>query len=153
MLTNANGSLRSDWELGRPVLISDHLNLAATSPLEGPRFVDLTDAWSRRLRDLARRLDPSLAEGVYAMLPGPHYETWAEAEWLRRVGADVLGMSTVLEAIAARECGLELLGLSTVTAIEGTESGIDPDEVIRIAEVTAQRLGPLVADVVREGTR
>ena len=153
VLTNANGSLRADWELGRPVLISDHLNLAATSPLEGPRFVDLTDAWSRRLRDLARRLDPSLAEGVYAMLPGPHYETWAEAEWLRRIGADVLGMSTVLEAIAARECGLELLGLSTVTAIEGTESGIDPDEVIRIAEVTAQRLGPLVADVVREGTR
>ncbi len=153
VLTNANGSLRADWELGRPVLIRDHLNLTAASPLEGPRFVDLTDAWSARLRALARRRDPSLAEGVYAMLPGPHYETWAEAEWLRRVGADVLGMSTVLEAIAARECGLELVGISTVTAIEGSESGIDPDDVLAVAAATAQRLGPLVADLVKEGTR
>jgi purine-nucleoside phosphorylase len=151
VLTNANGSLRGDWELGRPVLVSDHLNVTGTSPLEGPRFVDLTDAWSPRLRALARELDPSLAEGVYAWLRGPHYETWAEAEWLRRVGADLLGMSTVPEAIAAREWRMELVGISTVTAIEGTPSGIDPGEVVAIAERTASRCGPLLAELVTKG--
>lgn len=151
VLTNANGSLRADWRLGQPVLVADHLNLTAVSPLEGARFVDLTGAWSPRLRALARRLDPSLEEGVYAMLRGPHYETWAEAEWLRRVGADMLGMSTVLEAIAARELGMELVGISTVTAVEGAETGIDPAEVVAIAEQTASTLGPLVADLVRKG--
>lgn len=151
VLTNANGSLRGDWELGRPVLVSDHLNVTGTSPLEGPRFVDLTDAWSPRLRALARELDPSLAEGVYAWLRGPQYETWAEAEWLRRVGADLLGMSTVPEAIAAREWRMELVGISTVTAIEGTPSGIDPDEVVAIAERTASRCGPLLAELVTKG--
>ena len=151
VLTNANGSLRGDWELGRPVLVSDHLNVTGTSPLEGPRFVDLTDAWSPRLRALARELDPSLAEGVYAWLRGPHYETWAEAEWLRRVGADLLGMSTVPEAIAAREWRMELVGISTVTAIEGTPSGLDPAEVVAIAERTASRCGPLLAELVTKG--
>jgi purine-nucleoside phosphorylase len=151
VLTNANGSLRGDWELGRPVLVSDHLNLTGTSPLEGARFVDLTDAWSPRLRDLARTLDPSLAEGVYAWLRGPHYETWAEAEWLRRIGADMLGMSTVPEAVAAREWRMELVGLSTVTAVEGTPSGIDPSEVVATAERTASRCGPLLAELVTKG--
>jgi purine-nucleoside phosphorylase len=151
VLTNANGSLRGDWELGQPVLVSDHLNVTGTSPLEGPRFVDLTDTWSPRLRALARELDPSLPEGVYAWLRGPHYETWAEAEWLRRVGADLLGMSTVPEAIAAREWRMELVGISTVTAIEGTSSGIDPGEVVAIAERTASRYGPLMAELVTKG--
>jgi purine-nucleoside phosphorylase len=153
VLTNANGSLRGDWPLGQPVLVRDHIDLTATSPLQGPRFVDLTDAWSRRLRELARALDPSLPEGVYALLRGPHYETWAEAEWLRRVGADMLGMSTVPEAIAARELDVELVGLSTVTAIEGTEAGIDPAEVVAIAETTAGRLGPLVAELITKGVQ
>ncbi|MEO5708913.1 MAG: purine-nucleoside phosphorylase [Nocardioidaceae bacterium] len=144
VLTNANGSLRTDWELGQPVLVADHLNLTATSPLEGARFVDLTDAWSPRLRALAGSIDPSLAEGVYAWLRGPHYETWAEAGWARTVGADLLGMSTVPEAIAARELGVELLGLSTVTAIEGAPSGIDPSDVVAVAERTAARCGPLL---------
>lgn len=148
VLTNANGSLRADWRLGQPVLVRDHLNLTAVSPLAGARFVDLTDVWSRRLRELARELDPSLSEGVYALLRGPHYETAAEAEWLRRVGADMVGMSTVLEAIAARECGMELLGLSTVTAVEGSDSAIDPDEVVAIAEQTASRTGPLIRDLI-----
>ena len=151
VLTNANGSLRGDWELGQPVLVSDHLNLTGVSPLEGARFVDLTDTWSPRLRHLARTLDPSLAEGVYAWLRGPHYETWAEAEWIRRVGADMLGMSTVPEAIAAREWRMDLVGLSTVTAIEGTPSGIDPSEVVAIAERTASRCGPLLAELVTKG--
>ena len=152
VLTNANGSLRADWEVGRVVLVRDHLNLTGTSPLEGAQFVDLTDCWSPRLRGLARELDPSLAEAVYAWLPGPHYETFAEAEWVRRIGADVLGMSTVPEAIAARECGMEVVGLSTVTAIEGDDAGIDPSEVVAVAEKAAARMGPLLADLVRRGT-
>lgn len=145
VLTNANGSLRENWEVGRAVLVSDHLATTFTSPLEGPRFVDLTDAWSPRLRARARELDPSLPEGVYAQLRGPHYNTRAEAEWLRRVGADLVGMSTVPEAIAAREAGMALLGLSIVTAIEGSAAPIDPAEVVATAERTARRLGPLVA--------
>ncbi|MGZ4426884.1 MAG: purine-nucleoside phosphorylase [Nocardioidaceae bacterium] len=156
LLTNANGALRGDWPLGTPVLVADHLNLTAASPLEGPRFVDLTDAWSPRLRGLARRLDPALPEGVYAWLRGPHYETWAEAEWVRRVGADMLGMSTVPEALAARELGVELLGISTVTAVEGPgnpDSGIDPSAVVAVAEQTAERLGPLLAELVRKGAQ
>jgi purine-nucleoside phosphorylase len=153
VLTNANGSLRTDWEVGRPVLVRDHLNLTATSPIVGARFVDLTDCWSPRLRSLARELDPSLAEGVYAWLPGPQYETLAEGEYVRRMGADLIGMSTVPEAIAARECGLEVVGLSTVTAVEGDDAGIDPSEVVAVAEATAVRMGPLIADLVRRGTR
>jgi purine-nucleoside phosphorylase len=153
VLTNANGSLRADWAVGRPVLLADHLALTATSPLVGPRFTDLTDVWSPRLRALAREVDPSLAEGVYAWLRGPHYETWAEARWLRRVGADVLGMSTVPEAIAAREAGLEVLGLSTVTAVEGAPAGIDPAEVVAVAERTAARCGPLLAEIVTRASR
>ena len=151
VLTNANGSLRDDWELGRPVLVADHLNMTATSPLAGPGFVDLTDAWSPRLREVVRDIEPTLAEGTYAWLRGPQYETWAEAEWLRRLGADMLGMSTVPEAIAAREAAMEVVGLSTVTAIEGPQgaaSGIDPGEVVAVAERTAARCGPLLAALV-----
>jgi purine-nucleoside phosphorylase len=151
LLTNANGSLRDDLEIGQAVLVRDHLNLTGTSPIEGAHFVDLTDCWSRRLRTLARELDPSLVEATYAWLPGPHYETLAEAEWVRRIGGDVLGMSTVPEAIAGRECSLEVLGLSTVTAVEGQDSGIDPSEVVAVAERTAARMGPLLADLVRKG--
>ncbi len=161
VLTNANGSLREDVALGDVLLIGDHINLAQLnglgSPLEGPRFIDLTDVWSARLRAIARGLDARLEERVYALLGGPHYETWAEAGWLRRIGAELVGMSTVYEAIAAREWDLELVGLSTVTAIEGPaesgESGIDPDEVVRIAERSAMRVGPLVARLVEEGLR
>ena len=151
LLTNANGSLRGDLEIGQAVLIADHLNLTGSSPIEGAHFVDLTDCWSARLRALARQLDPSLVEATYAWLPGPHYETLAEAEWVRRMGGDVLGMSTVPEAIAGRECRMEVLGLSTVTAIEGQDSGIDPSDVVAVAEDTATRTGPLLADLVRKG--
>jgi purine-nucleoside phosphorylase len=148
LLTNANGSLRADLEIGQAVLVRDHLNLTGTSPIEGAHFVDLTDCWSARLRTLARESDPSLVEATYAWLPGPHYETLAEAEWVRRIGGEVLGMSTVPEAVAGRECGLEVLGLSTVTAVEGQDSGIDPSEVVAVAERTAGRMGPLLADLV-----
>jgi purine-nucleoside phosphorylase len=157
ILTNANGSLL-DLEIGQPVLVRDHLNLTGTSPIEGALpseelRVDLTDCWSARLRALARELDPSLVEATYAWLPGPHYETPAEAEWVRRIGGDVLGMSTVPEAIAGRECGMEMLGLSTVTAVEGQDSGIDPSEVVAVAERTAERMGPLLADLVNRASK
>jgi purine-nucleoside phosphorylase len=151
VLTNANGSLRDDLGVGQPVLVRDHLNLTGTSPIEGAHFVDLTDCWSRRLRALARDRDPSLVQATYAWLPGPHYETLAEAEWVRRIGGDILGMSTVPEAIAGREWGMEVLGLSTVTAVEGQDAGIDPSEVVAVAERTAARMGPLLADLVRKG--
>src|SRR5579875_3140647 len=123
VLTNASGGINPAYAVGQPVLISDHLNLTGRSPLAGPepppgcgsRFADLSDLYSARLRGLARRADPGLAEGVYAALPGPHYETPAEIRMLRAAGADLVGMSTALEAIAARHLGAEVLGLSLVT--------------------------------------
>lgn len=93
VLTNAAGGLRADYQVGQPVLISDHLNLTARSPLVGAQFVDLVDAYSPRLRDIAREIDPTLTDGVYAGLPGPHYETPAEIRMLRTLGADLVGMS------------------------------------------------------------
>ena len=148
VLTNANGSLRGDWEMGRPVLVADHLNLTGTSPLEGPRFVDLTDAWSPRLRALARAADPTLVDAVYAQLRGPSVQTVAETGMLRTLGADLVGMSTVVEAIAARAAGLELLGLSAVTTLEGTGEELDPDDVVRVAEATARRVAGVLPDVL-----
>lgn len=153
VLTNANGSLRADWQPGTAVLIRDHLNLTGLSPLTEARFVDLTDCWSPRLRALAREADPSLAEGVYALVPGPHYETPAEAAMLRTLGADLVGMSTVLEAIAARETGMELLGLSVVSAVQATGLPLDPAEVVRVAARAATRLGGTIAAVIRRQVR
>jgi purine-nucleoside phosphorylase len=123
VLTNAAGAVREDFEVGQPVLISDHLNLTARSPLVGAQFVDLTDAYASRLRELARETDPDLAEGVYAGLPGPHYETPAEIRMLRMLGADLVGMSTVHETIAARAAGAEVLGISLVTNPDGCSAG------------------------------
>lgn len=105
VLTNGCGGLREGMRPGQPVLISDHLNLTATSPIVGANFVDLTDLYSPRLRALCKEIDPSLEEGVYAQFTGPHYETPAEVRMARVIGADLVGMSTVLEAIAAREAG------------------------------------------------
>jgi purine-nucleoside phosphorylase len=148
VLTNANGSLQPDWTTGTGVLVSDHLNLSGATPLAGARFVDLSSAWSSRLREWARQVDPTLVEGVYAMMSGPQYQTMAETAMLRTLGADVVGMSTVLEAIAARELGLELVGLSVVTAREGTGEVIDPDAVVAAAAAAATRLGAVVAAVI-----
>ena len=148
VLTNASGSLRADWAPGTGVVLTDHLNLSGVSPLSGARFVDLTDAWSPHLRALAHEVDPTLADGVYAMLPGPHYNTRAEAIMLRTLGADLVGMSTVLEAIAARAAGLDLLGLSTVTTQEIDGPPIDPDEVVAVAAAAATRLGTKLATIL-----
>lgn len=151
VLTNGCGGLRTEWGPGTPVLISDHINLTADSPLEGPTFVDLTDLYSARLREVARTVDPSLGEGVYVQFRGPHYETPAEVQMAKRVGGDLVGMSTALEAIAARHAGLEVLGISLVTNLA---AGISPTplshaEVLEAGQAAAARLGVLLADIVR----
>ncbi len=150
VLTNAAGGLRPDMEVGQPVLISDHLNLTARSPLVGAQFVDLTDAYAPRLRELARQTDPELAEGVYAGLPGPHYETPAEVRMLRMLGADLVGMSTVHETIAARAAGAEVLGVSLVTNLAAGITGapLSHDEVLAAGAASANRMGSLLADVI-----
>jgi purine-nucleoside phosphorylase len=158
VLTNAAGGIRADYAVGQPVLISDHLNLTGRSPLSGSqppagypgRFADLTAAYSPRLRELARSLDPALAEGVYAALPGPHYETPAEIRMLRGLGADLVGMSTALEAIAARHLGAEVLGISLVTNPAAGLSGevLDHADVLAAATSCAERVGTLLADLL-----
>jgi purine-nucleoside phosphorylase len=115
VLTNGAGGIKETWKPGTPVLISDHLNLTAASPLEGATFIDLTDLYSTRLRDLARTVDPTLDEGVYTQFRGPHYETPAEVQMARIMGGHIVGMSTALEAIAARQAGMEVLGMSLIT--------------------------------------
>ena len=143
VLTNAAGGLAPEHRVGQAVVIADHLNLTARSPLVGANFVDLTDLYSSRLRQLARSLDPELTEGVYAGLPGPHYETPAEIRMLRTMGADLVGMSTALEAIAAHAEGLEVFGLSLVTNAAAGVTGekLDADEVIAAGREAAGRLG------------
>jgi purine-nucleoside phosphorylase len=156
VLTNAAGGIRPGLSVGEPVLISDHLNLTGKSPLTGPapsrgqRFVDLTDLYSPRLRTLARDADPSLAEGVYAMLPGPHYETPAEITMLGRLGADLVGMSTGLEAIAARQLGAEVLGISLVTNLAAglAGHGLSHAEVVEAGQASASRMGTLLAEIL-----
>lgn len=150
LLTNAAGGLRDGMSVGQPVLISDHLNLTALSPLVGARFVDLTELYSPRLRAVAREIDPSLTEGVYAGLPGPHFETPAEIRMLRTLGADLVGMSTVLEAIAARAEGIEVFGLSLVTNLAAGITGepLNHEEVLAAGHAAAERMGTLLAALV-----
>jgi purine-nucleoside phosphorylase len=150
VLTNAAGCLRDGVSVGQPVLISDHLNLTATSPLQGARFVDLTDLYSPRLRALAREIDSTLVEGVYAGLPGPHFETPAEIRMLRTMGADLVGMSTVLEAIAARAAGVEVFGLSLVTNLAAGVTGepLNHEEVLEAGRASASRMGMLLKALV-----
>jgi purine-nucleoside phosphorylase len=115
VLTNGAGGIKNTWKPGQPVLISDHINLTSDSPLEGATFIDLTDLYSMRLRDLARTIDPSLDEGVYTQFRGPQYETPAEVRMVKTLGGHIVGMSTALEAIAARQAGMEVLGFSLIT--------------------------------------
>jgi len=150
VLTNAAGSLREDFTVGQPVLISDHLNLTAKSPLVGAQFVDLVDAYSPRLRALAHEIDPELAEGIYASLPGPQYETPAEIRMLRMLGADLVGMSTVHETIAARALGAQVLAVSLVTNAAAGMTGqpLNHDEVLAAGRQSATRTGSLLASVI-----
>jgi purine-nucleoside phosphorylase len=150
VLTNAAGSLREDFAVGQPVLISDHLNLTAQSPLIGAQFVDMVDAYSPRLRAIAREIDPALADGVYAALPGPQYETPAEIRMLRTLGADLVGMSTVYETIAARAAGADVLAVSLVTNLAAGMTGLplSHDEVLEAGRRSATTMGSLLAGVV-----
>ena len=150
VLTNGCGGLRPGYRPGQPVLISDHINMTATSPLAGPRFVDLTDLYSPRLRALCKEIDPSLEEGVYVQLPGPHYETPAEIGMVRAIGGDLVGMSTALEAIAAREAGAEVLGISLVTNLAAGMTGepLNHEEVLEAGRESAARMGTLLSQVL-----
>ncbi|HLS01192.1 MAG TPA: purine-nucleoside phosphorylase [Beutenbergiaceae bacterium] len=151
VLTNGCGSLHREWEPGTPVVISDHINLTATSPVEGARFVDLTDLYSPRVRDIAQQFDPSLNEGVYVQFRGPHYETPAEVQMAKTLGGDLVGMSTAIEAIAARQAGVEVFGVSLVTNLA---AGISPvalshDDVVAAGVAAQERLSPLLSGIVR----
>jgi purine-nucleoside phosphorylase len=150
VLTNGCGGLKETWTPGTPVLISDHINLTGRSPLVGARFVDLTDLYSPRLRDLCREVEPSLDEGVYVQFPGPHYETPAEIRMVRAIGGHLAGMSTTLEAIAAREAGMEVLGISLVTNLAAGMSGepLDHEEVLAAGKAAASRMGALLSSIV-----
>ncbi|WEK60308.1 MAG: purine-nucleoside phosphorylase [Candidatus Microbacterium colombiense] len=150
VLTNGAGGVRETWTPGQPVLISDHINLTADSPLEGATFIDLTDLYSSRLRDVARGVDPSLDEGVYTQFRGPHYETPAEVQMAKIIGGDIVGMSTALEAIAAREAGMEILGFSLITNLAAgiQKTPLSHAEVIEAGREAEPVISALLARVV-----
>ncbi|MCU1455630.1 MAG: purine-nucleoside phosphorylase [Acidimicrobiales bacterium] len=157
VLTNAAGGLRAGMHVGQPVLVADHVNFTGQSPLVGgnderlgPRFVDMTTAYSPRLRALARAADPTLEEGVYCGFLGPTYETPAEVEAARALGADLVGMSTVMETIAAVHAGAEVLAVSLVTNLAAGIGGdvLAHDDVLAAAAASADHMGALIADVV-----
>ncbi|HSZ44450.1 MAG TPA: purine-nucleoside phosphorylase [Streptosporangiaceae bacterium] len=162
VLTNAAGGIRSGLRPGQPVLISDHLNLTGKSPLTGlppggpvlagsaSPFTDLSDLYAGRLRAIARAAEPGLAEGVYAALQGPQYETPAEIRMLRTAGADLVGMSTALEAIAARHLGAEVLGISLVTNVAAglSDQKLDHADVLAQARQAAANIGALLAAIL-----
>lgn len=145
-LTNAAGGLRDGLSVGDLVLISDHLNLTGRSPLTGPLFVDLVDAYAPGLRaraaDAIAEVDARPAEGVYAAMPGPQYETPAEIRMLRTLGADLVGMSTVPETVAARALGLDVVALSLVTNLAAGVTGapLDHAEVLAAGAAGSTRL-------------
>lgn len=150
VLTNGAGGIKHTWRPGQPVLISDHINLTGDSPLEGATFVDLTDLYSVRLRDLARRIDPSLDEGVYCQFRGPQYETPAEVRMAKTIGGHIVGMSTALEAIAAREAGMEILGFSLITNMAAgiQTTPLSHQEVIEAGREAEPVISALLARVI-----
>jgi purine-nucleoside phosphorylase len=150
ILTNGAGGIKEHWEPGTPVLISDHINLTAMSPLEGATFIDLTDVYTPALRDLARSVKADLDEGVYVQFRGPHYETPAEVQMAKTIGGHLVGMSTALEAIAAREAGMDVLGFSLVTNLA---AGISPEplshqEVIAAGKQAEPVISAMLAEIV-----
>jgi purine-nucleoside phosphorylase len=152
ILTNGCGSVHIGWRPGQPVLIKDHLNLTGQTPLEGAKFADMTDVYTPRLRDVARSVDPDLPEGVYAQFHGPQYETPAEVKMASLMGADLVGMSTALEAIAARHCRMDVLGISLATNLA---AGISPhplshEEVLEAGREAGPRISDLLARVIKQ---
>jgi purine-nucleoside phosphorylase len=163
VLTNAAGGVNPEFGPGTLMVISDHLNLTGRTPLlganadeAGPRFVDLTETWSRRLRErlhaAGRAVEVELAEGIYVGLLGPNYETPAEVRMLRIMGADAVGMSTVMEAIAARWVGLEVCGVSLVTNAGAGYTGepLTHEEVLAAGAEAGPRLAQVILRFVTE---
>ncbi len=161
ILTAATGGINPTYQPGDLMVLCDHLNLLGTNPLRGPnddrlgvRFPDMTEVYARSLRlliqDLAKQTGLTIHEGVYAALPGPSYETPAEIRMLRTLGADVVGMSTVPEAIVARHAGLEVLAFALVTnaAAGVTGAAITHEEVLTEGRAAGQRLGALIEAIV-----
>lgn len=150
ILTNACGAINQTFRVGQPVLIRDHISLTATSPLIGGNFVDLTDLYSKRIRGIVRKEDPSLSEGIYVHWRGPAYETPAEIHMMRTIGADLVGMSTVPEAIAAHALGAEVLGISLVTNAAAGVTGekLNHNEVMAAGKEAAGRMGALLKAVI-----
>jgi purine-nucleoside phosphorylase len=134
------------------VLISDHINLTSDSPLEGATFVDLTDLYSKRLRAIAKGIDPMLDEGVYTQFRGPNYETPAEVQMARIIGGDIVGMSTALEAIAARQAGMEILGMSLITNLAAgiQQTPLSHEEVLEAGKNAEPVISALLAKIVAE---
>jgi len=152
ILTNGAGGIRETWKPGTPVLISDHINLTADSPLEGATFIDLTDLYSARLRAIAKSVSPDLDEGVYVQFRGPHYETPAEVQMAKTIGGHIVGMSTALEAIAARQAGMEVLGLSLITNLAAgiQKTPLSHAEVLEAGREAEPVIGALLARIVEE---
>ncbi|MBA8812261.1 purine-nucleoside phosphorylase [Frigoribacterium faeni] len=150
ILTNGAGGIRETWTPGTPVLISDHINLTADSPLEGATFIDLTDLYSARLREIARGIDPTLDEGVYTQFRGPHYETPAEVQMAKAMGGHIVGMSTALEAIAARQAGMEVLGMSLITNLAAgiQKTPLSHAEVLEAGRDAEAGISALLARIV-----
>lgn len=150
VLTNGAGGIKPNWKPGTPVLISDHINLTANSPLEGATFIDLTDLYSARLREVAREVTPDMDEGVYVQFRGPHYETPAEVQMAKSMGGHIVGMSTALEAIAAREAGVEVLGFSLITNLAAgiSDEPLSHAEVIQAGKDAEAVIGRMLAQVV-----
>jgi len=150
ILTNACGGINTAYRVGQPVLIRDHISLTAQSPLVGATFVDLTDLYSKRIRNIMKSADSSLQEGVYVHWRGPTYETPAEIHMMRTLGADLVGMSTVPEAIAAHALGAEVLGISLVTNAAAGVTGekLNHEEVIAAGKAAASSMGALLAKTI-----
>ncbi|HET8887729.1 MAG TPA: purine-nucleoside phosphorylase [Candidatus Angelobacter sp.] len=161
ILTNAAGGINLDYGQGRLVVIKDHINLQGQNPLVGPedpnlglRFIDMSEAYSKSYRQIAleagKRLSIPLAEGVYAAVLGPSYETPAEIRFLRTIGADLVGMSTVPEVIVARQMGIKVLAISCVTnmAAGTTDAPINHEEVLEIGRKIAGQFKALLRDVI-----
>jgi purine-nucleoside phosphorylase len=150
VFTNAAGVINPAWPVGSLVIIRDQINMTGASPLVGPEFVDLTDLYSARLRTAVREVAPDIPEGVYVGTRGPEFESPAEIRAYRTLGADLVGMSTVIEAIAARHLGMEVVGVALGTNMAaGVDGGmLDPHHVWQVAEANAPSAGGLLARVV-----
>jgi purine-nucleoside phosphorylase len=161
ILTNAAGGIRKEYGQGRLVVITDHINLQGQNPLVGPedlrfglRFIDMTEAYCKDYRRLAldagKKLGIELGEGVYIGLLGPSYETPAEIRYLRTIGADLVGMSTVAEVIAARQVGIKVLAISCVTNMAAgiLEQTINHEEVLETGRRIAGQFKALLREVI-----